>query len=231
MKKPVYVCALLVAAFFLLSTPASADVLYNNGLVNGGYNNYEMISVGAWVSDSFTLAGTSTLTGVNLVISIASGFIPYDLSWRISDTHWDTYPFTNDHGTEASLTNLIKLCTGSVSDPTVCKTINNSPGDTYSASFSLPNVVKGPGTYFLTLDWGYGNHGSLYWDVNNGPSQAWIDGYSVKTLYGDDGKTHSNSFQILGTTDTSAVPEPSCLLLLGTLLAGLGGFIRLKHLV
>jgi hypothetical protein len=221
-----YFLALAVAAFFLLGAPASADVLYDNGLVNGGPNDYQMISMGYVVSDSFTLAGTSTLTGVNLDISIASGFTPAYLSWRISDTHWDTYPTYEDHGTQASLTDLIKLCTG-------CKTINNVPGDTYSASFSLPDVVVGPGPHFLTIDWGTGDHGSLYWDVSNGPSEVWVNGYSVETLYGSSEPTYSNSFQILESADTSfsTVPEPSGLLLLGTLLAGLGGFIRLKHLV
>src|ERR1035441_1125145 len=112
-----YFLPLAVAAFFLLGTPASADVLYDNGLVNGGRIDYWGIYYNYVVSDSFTLAGTSTLTGVNLVISIAGGFTPQGLSWRISDSHWDTQTIA-DHGTDASLTDVTKLCTG-------CKTINN----------------------------------------------------------------------------------------------------------
>src|ERR1017187_9159598 len=79
MKKPVYVFVLVVAAFFLLSTPASAGVLYDNGLVNG--EDYWGIYYADVVSDSFTLAGTSTLTGVNLGISIAASDIPEYLYW------------------------------------------------------------------------------------------------------------------------------------------------------
>ena len=204
MKKPVYVCALLVAAFFLLSTPASADVLYDNNLVKdniGSTNGYWGIYYNYVVSDSFTLAETSTLTGVNLGLWIAAGFTPQGLSWRISDSHWDTQS-NADHGTDASLTDVTYLRKGSV-------TINNNVPDVYFASFSLPDVVVGPGTHFLTLDWGYGDRGTLYWDVSNGPSAAYQNGYDLKDWGGYLG-SNSNSFQILGTSDVSTtVPEPA----------------------
>jgi hypothetical protein len=219
-----YFLALAVAAFCLLGTPASADVLYDNNLVkdNIGTIGYWGIYYNYVVSDSFTLKETSTLTGVNLGLWIAASYTPSELSWRISDSHWDTQT-NDDHGTQAFLTDVTYLRKGSV-------TINNNIPDVYFASFSLPHVVVGPGTHFLTLDWGYGKQGSLYWDVSNGPSVAYQDGYALKDWGGYLG-SNSNLFQILGTTDTSAVPEPSGLLILGTLLAGLGGFIRLKHLV
>ena len=216
MKKPVYVCALLVAASFLLSTPASAGVLYDNGLVNAniGTIGYSGIYYGGVVSDSFTLAGTSTLTGVNLGIWVPSSYTPdHDyLYWRISDSHWDTQT-NEDHGTQAFLTDVTYLRTGSV-------TINNSPADAYFASFSLPDLVVGPGTHFLTLDWS----DYLYWDVSNGPSQAWVNGYN----YGDGKTTYSNSFQILGTTNDSATPEPASIAMLLSGLALVGGFARRK---
>ena len=121
MKKPVYVCALVVAAFFLLSTPASAGVLYDNGLVNANIG-----TLGEWgiyyndvVSDSFTLAGTSTLTGVSLGIWATS--TPDYLYWRISDSFLSTADSTN-YGTQASLTDVTTLCTG-------CVSVNNSPAN------------------------------------------------------------------------------------------------------
>jgi hypothetical protein len=159
------------------------------------------------------LAGTSTLTGVNLDISIASTFIPDSLYWRISDTFLDTYG-----GTLASLTDPTELCTG-------CKIINNNPGDTYSASFSLPNVVLGPGTHFLTLDGGYGDHGVLYWDVSNGPSQVWVSGYNKQV----DDVTNSNSFQILGDGPApTGAPEPASTAMFLSGLALVAGLARRK---
>ena len=214
MKKPVYVCALLVAASFLLSTPASAGVLYDNGLVNGGPIDYWGIYYGYVVSDTFTLAGTSTLTGVNLDISIASGDIPDYLYWSISDSHVDTAT----GGTQAFLADVTNVCIG-------CMLINNSPGDTYFASFSLPDVAVGPGTHFLTLDGGYGDHGVLYWDVSNGPSQVWVSGYNKQV----DDVTNSNSFQILGDGPApTGVPEPASIAMLLSGLALVAGLARRK---
>ena len=204
-----YFLALAVAAFFLLGAPASAGVLYDNGLVNGGNLDYWGIYYGYVVSDSFTLAGTSTLTGVNLDISIASGDIPDYLYWSISDSPVDTAT----GGTQAFLADVTNVCIG-------CMLINNSPGDTYFASFSLPDVAVGPGTHFLTLDWS----DYLYWDVSNGPSQAWVNGYN----YGDGKTTYSNSFQILGTTNDSATPEPASIAMLLSGLALVAGFARRK---
>jgi hypothetical protein len=205
MNRHISLFALVVATLFLLSTPASAGVLYDNGLVNGGQNGYSGIYWGLVVSDSFTLAGTSTVTGVNLVISTFASTIPEYLYWRITDTYQSsTAP---DPGTQALLTDVTKLCTG-------CKTISNTPGDTYSASFSLTDVVLGPGTYFLTLD--YSNY--LYWDVSNGPSQAFINGSNAQSA--DSLDSNSNSFQILGDGPAPAgVPEPASVAML---LSGLG---------
>jgi len=116
-----------------------------------------------------------------------------------------------------SLTDVTKLCNG-------CVIARNNPADTYFASFSLPDVVEGPGTHFLTL---YGSN-YLFWDVSNGPSVAWIDGSSAQSLY-DDGMTHSNSFQILGDGPApSATPEPASTALFLSGLALVAGLARRK---
>jgi hypothetical protein len=183
---------------------------------NMGTIGMEIISYGGLVSDSFTLAGTSTLTGVNLGIWIASGNTPDQLSWRISDSYLTTIT-PSDHGTQAFLTDVTKVCTG-------CVTIANIPGnDVYSASFSLPNLVEGPGTHFLTLDYGSGGGTSLYWDVSNGPSQAFVNGVNAQT----DLHSNSNSFEILGTTnDSTASPEPAGTAMLLSGLALVAGLAR-----
>lgn len=73
--------------FTLLALPASADVLYTNGAVNGYLDAY-IISGGAngdVVSDSFTLASDSTVIGVsNIGIWTDSGVSPGDFHWALS---------------------------------------------------------------------------------------------------------------------------------------------------
>jgi hypothetical protein len=164
------------------------------------------------VSDTFTLAGTSTLTGVNLGIWIAAGDIPDYLYWSIGDSPVDTAT----GGTQAFLTDVTYLRKGSV-------TINNSIPDVYFASFSLPDVVVGPGTHFLTIDWSY----YLYWDVSNGPSAAYLNGSDLKDYLGEG--SNSNSFQILGDGPApSATPEPASTALFLSGLALVAGLARRK---
>ena len=218
MNKRICLLTFVVAASVLLSSPATAGVLYDNGLVNAniGTIGYWGIYYGDVVSDSFTLAGTSTLTGVNLGIWVPSSYTPdHDyLYWRISDSPVDTAT-NDDHGAHAFLTDVTYLRTGSV-------TINNSPADAYFASFSLPDLVVGPGTHFLTLDWS----DYLYWDVSNGPSVAYLNGDDLKD-YLTPG-SHSNSFQILGTGNSSTTPEPASTALFLSGLALVAGLARRK---
>jgi hypothetical protein len=212
MNKRTCLLTFVVAASFLLSTPATAGVLYDNGLVNANIGTIDasVIYYGGVVSDSFTLTGTSTLTGVNLGIWIASGDIPAYLYWSISDSP----VLTATGGTQAFLTDVTNVCMG-------CMIINNSPGDTYFASFSLPDVAVGPGTHFLTL------YGSDYWDVSNGPSAAYQNGFDLKD-YLTPG-SHSNSFQILGDGPApSATPEPASTALFLSGLALVAGLARRK---
>jgi len=216
MNKRTCLLTFVVAASFLLSTPATAGVLYDNGLIPTNIGK-----IGEWgiyyndvVSDSFTLAGTSTLTGVNLDISIASGDIPDHLYWRISDSFLSAADNT-DHGTEASLTDVTTLCIG-------CVSLNNSSANLYSASFSLGSLVEGPGDHFLTLNWS----SYLYWDISNGPSEAYLNGVNAQTGVASV-QSNSNSFQILGTSETStSAPEPASVAMLLSGLALVAGLTR-----
>ncbi len=80
-----------------------------------------------------------------------------------------------------------------------------------------------PGTYYLTLQNGVTSNGDpIYWDINNGPSVAYENSIGNVDNYLFSG-SNSTAFAINGTT---ATPEPSSLLLLGSGLAGMVGMIR-----
>ena len=201
MNRCAYVLAFAVAASFLLSTPASAGVLYDNGLISGqtGIGSWS-ISYGNIMSDSFTLTGTSTLTGVNLGIWIVPGDTPASLEWRITDSVPD--PALGVIGATASLTSSLWCSAGSSG----CA----PSADIYASGFSLPGVVLGPGTYYLTLDYGLGaGYNSLYWDINNGPSVAFRNGANVANYLDAYPGSNSDSFQILGVGPSSMAPEPA----------------------
>ena len=214
MNKRIYLLTLVVATAFLLSTPASAGVLYDNGPINGGILGWT-INFGFAVADSFTLTGTSTLTGVaNVGLWLSPGDSPVSLDWGISAAP----DYTQSLG-------------GGTVDPTItvwCSGCGSEYYDIYSASFSLPNLVLGPGTYYLSLQNGVtsteGN--PLYWDDNNGLSVAYEN--TIGPLADFDGfpGSNSSSFQILG--DTSGVPEPASTAMFLSGLALVAGLARRK---
>jgi hypothetical protein len=221
MNKRTHLLAFAVAASLLLSTPASAGLvqkIYDNGPINGqtGIGSWS-ISYGNIMSDSFTLTGTSTLTGVNLGIWIMPGEIPASLKWRITDSVPD--PLLGTIGTIAGLTNTPWCSAGSSG----CAT----SFDIYASSFSLPSVVWGPGTYYLTLDYGQGAGGSsLYWDINNGPSVAFRNGANVANYLDAYPGSNSDSFQILGVGASPTAPEPASTAMFLSGLALVSGLAR-----
>ena len=171
-------------------------VLYDNGPIEGGPE-------GAWsiqfqnVTNSFTLASASSLTEVRLGIWAFDGTVPFSLNWSIG-----TSPFGSELAAGAN--SLISNTTyGSfVTDDGELILI-------YSSSFEI-NANVGPGSYFLTLSNGIGTgaYTNIYWDINHGPSMAYLDSISIPV--------NSESFQIIGNVAT--VPEPSTIAL-----SGLGG--------
>ncbi len=171
-----------------LAQPASAAVLYDNGPINGTLSAWT-INFGFAVSDSFTLASTSTITGVNFGVWSFPGDTMSTVDWAITSTP-NAYPID---GT-AAVTN------GATS-------VNGFGYDLSWDSFSTGAVTLGPGTYYLVLqNAGVPTGDPIYWDINNGPSTAYENtiGDVNGSLFPG---TNSDAFQILGTT--GGVPEPA----------------------
>ena len=196
--------------FLLLSAPASADLLYDNGPING-HSAYG-INFGFEVSNSFNLSSASNLTQAQIGLwTQFRGDVPISVDWSIG-----TDKFLSDKGSgTANLTNTL---------------INNYYGyGVFESTFPLSGTLAA-GTYWLTLRNAVSissvvNMGEpLYWDSSNGPSQAYQNnGVLVRSLENDlFPGSNSESFQIHGT----AVPEPGTMLLLGSGLIGLLGIRR-----
>lgn len=75
---------LLAFTVLAAAIPASADILYSNGAVNGTVNGYGII--GFAVTDSFILTSASVLTGVSGIglWTDAVDDIPVTVQWGIS---------------------------------------------------------------------------------------------------------------------------------------------------
>lgn len=203
MSKRLWMLSISIIGGLVSSVPASADILYNNGPINGNLGGIGIGPQGTSIipletADSFTLTSESTLTGVTLGLWAIPGSIPISVQWGIS-----TSPdFTNSAGgggtPMASLSNTI-FCTPSA-------TCGEGVWDVYTSMFSLPDVTLAAGTYYLSLQGAATSDGNpLVWDDNNGPSVAY-DGSGPLFNYGGSGTSNSESFQIIGI---ASVPEAS----------------------
>jgi len=182
---------------------SAASVLYDNGLFNGSIAGWT-INSGFQVADTFTLAGSSTLTGANFAAWVSSGDAAQTLDWAIVGDPTDQVSTTFYSGSAAPLGNTFLLT-------------NGFGFDVYNESFDLGSLSLGAGTYWLVLMNGTTAQGDvMFWDENDGPSQAWESTLGFLTVANSNCASNasgncSEAFQILGTT--SGIPEPSTLAL------------------
>ncbi len=204
------IASLLVLGLALAAVPAVAQTVYSNGPINGNTDAWT-INFGFIVSDTFNVVNSgTTITGGSFGIFLLPGDIleSGELSITSSENSGTTYfDQTVDFTTESCQVNQYGF--------NICRDNTTFNGPTLNA-----------GTYWLNLQNGVTNSGDpVYWDENSGPSMA-----SENTI----GSIPSESFTVLGTSSTTtsttstttSVPEPSSILLLGSGILSLAGFVR-----
>ena len=212
MKSRTLLWLLIVA--ILLAVPAMAQVVYENGPINGNIDAWT-INFGFGVADTFTIStGTATVSGMSFGAWITPGDTLQSVELSLTSGEFGGTVYFDG---QVPITQ--SGCVLNVYSFDVC---------TETATFA--GTALNNGTYWVDLQNGITSGGNpVYWDENDGvgchspgcPSLAGPNG---------EGTLPSESFSILGTSSspTSTVPEPSSLMLFASGVVGLAGLVRRK---
>ena len=196
----------LLVFLCLAILPMSAQVLYDNGPVNGTQDGWT-INFGYVVSDTFVLTGAGTVGGFDFYTWTFPGDTTLTVDWQITSAEFGGTNYGS--GTAAVVETFISS--------------NQYGYNVNKDSVGITPFVLAAGTYWLNLDNATVASGDpVYWDENSGPSMA-----SESAL----GTVPSEAFDIVGTTTSTnptTVPEPSSILLFGSGILGLAGVLRRK---
>ena len=209
------VACLAILCLALMAIPAGAQVLYENGPVNGT-NDAWPLNHGYFVDDTFTLTGNSTVGGIDFYTWEFQGDSLTSVDWSIT--------FKPNSGTlYGSGTASGKNLTDSFIS------VNQYGYDIDKVTISGLNVSLAGGRYWLNLLNATVPSGNpVYWDENDGVGCHSVGCPSLATEDGSEGSIGSESFDVFGTSGGGTTPEPSSFLLLASGVLGLAGVLRRK---
>jgi hypothetical protein len=198
-----HIATLSLFALCLAAVPAMAQVIYDNGPINGTTDAWT-INFGFAVSNNFTTTG-GTVTGLDFGAWLFPGDVLQNAELLIGTFELSGNIF--DGIVNFSQSN----CSGNQYGFNVC---------TESGTFNGPTLVAG--LYWLTLENATVSTGDpVYWDENSGPSTASED--SVGTIPSEAFTLQGETTTTVCTTCRGTVPEPSTLLLFVSGVLGLAG--------
>ena len=209
MKTPI--ASLIILCLALVAIPASAQVLYENGPINGTTDAW-IFDFGFTVSDTFGPNANSTIGGFQFGVWEFSGDVLSSVNWSIT-----------------SLENGGTLYgSGTVSGKNLTDTFlstNQYGFDVDKITATGLNVGLSAQTYWLNLQNGVVPSGDpVYWDENSGAGCK-SNGCPSLASEVDIGTVPSESFTITGGGTT---PEPGSFVLFGSGILGLAGVLWRK---
>ena len=202
----------IFCSVFIVALAASADIVYENGPINGQVNSW-MINFNSSIGDSFAVSGgPTTIAGM----AFGAWLVPGD-TFNSVEVTISSEPFGGQIFFDQQVPLTTSDCSANRKGFLVC---------TETALFQGPGLGLNNGTYYLEL--GNAMNGDpndpVGWDENSGvgcssqgcPSQGYDNG---------PGTIPSESFTVLsGVAGTT--PEPSSLVLFVTGFAGLVAAMR-----
>jgi hypothetical protein len=214
-----HIASLTILWLALAAVPAFAQVLYDNGPINGTTDAWT-INYGYLIGDSFTLLNNSTVGGFNFGVWEYAGDRMLSVDWVIASGVDEGTVYGSGTASGSNLTDrFISL---------------NQYGydiDEITATGLNVNLSSGK-TYWLTLQNAVVLNGDpVYWDENSGAGCGGDDGHGggCPSMAGPGGvgSDPSEAFTIDGTGG-GTTPEPGSFLLMASGVLGLAGVLRRK---
>jgi len=217
MKLPT--ASLTILCLAMAAAPAVAQVLYDDGPINGT-NDAWTINFGYVVGDTFTLLNNSTVGGFNFGIWEFPGDVLTSVAWSVTQYYDSGTVYGSGVASGQNLTNqFISLNQYGYNIDKVTVTNLNLPlsaGTTYWLNLQNATVPSG---------------NPVYWDENYGVGCTGDDGHGggcpSEASNGAVGSIGAESFDINGTGG-GTTPEPGSFILLGSGILGLAGLLWRK---